>query len=35
MRVPVQKTYDLTQAPDAFAALASTHTQGQLAIRVA
>jgi NADPH2:quinone reductase len=34
LRVPVQATYDLAQAPDALTALAETHTQGKLAIRV-
>jgi NADPH2:quinone reductase len=34
LRVPVQATYDLAQAPDALAALADTHTQGKLAIRI-
>src|SRR5829696_9083663 len=34
LRVPVQATYELAQAPDALAALADTHTQGKLAIRI-
>ncbi len=35
LRVPIQITYGLAQAPDALAALASTHTQGKLAIHIA
>ena len=34
LRLPVQTTYELAQAPDALAALAGTHTQGKRAIRV-
>jgi len=34
LRVPVQATYELAQAPDALAALATTHTQGKLAIGI-
>ncbi len=34
LRVPIQATYELAQAPDALTALATTHTQGKLAIRV-
>jgi NADPH:quinone reductase len=34
LRVPIQATYDLDQAPDALAALGSTHHHGKLAIRV-
>jgi NADPH:quinone reductase-like Zn-dependent oxidoreductase len=34
LRVPVQATYDLAQAPEALTALASEHTQGKLALRV-
>jgi len=34
LRVPVQATYDLAEAPDALSALATSHTQGKLAIRV-
>ena len=34
LRVPVQKTYELPQAPDALTALATTHTLGKLAIRI-
>jgi NADPH:quinone reductase len=35
LKVPVQQTYDLAQAPDALEALRATHTQGKLALRVA
>jgi NADPH2:quinone reductase len=34
LRVHVQATYELAQAPDALSALATTHTQGKLAIRI-
>jgi NADPH2:quinone reductase len=34
LRVPVQATYQLAQAPDALVALATTHTQGKLAVRI-
>jgi NADPH:quinone reductase-like Zn-dependent oxidoreductase len=34
LRIPVQATYDLAQAPEALTALAGTHTQGKLAIQV-
>jgi NADPH:quinone reductase len=34
LRVPIQATYELAQAPDALNALAATHTQGKLAIRL-
>jgi NADPH2:quinone reductase len=34
LRVPVQASYELPQAPDALSALATTHTQGKLAIRI-
>ena len=34
LRVPVQATYELAQAPEALGALAGQHTQGKLAIRV-
>jgi NADPH:quinone reductase len=34
LRVPVQATYELAQAPEALTALTGTHTQGKLAIRV-
>jgi NADPH:quinone reductase len=34
LRVPVQATYELTQAPEALAALTGTHNQGKLAIKV-
>jgi NADPH:quinone reductase len=35
LRVPIQATYELGQAPDALTALATTHTQGKLAVRIA
>jgi NADPH:quinone reductase-like Zn-dependent oxidoreductase len=35
LSVPVQATYDLAQGPEALTALATTHTQGKLAIRIA
>jgi hypothetical protein len=34
LRVPVHATYELAHAPDALTALATTHTQGKLAIRI-
>jgi NADPH2:quinone reductase len=34
LRIPVQATYALAQAPEALGALAGAHTQGKLAIRV-
>jgi NADPH2:quinone reductase len=34
LRVPVQATYELEQAPDALAALPTTHTRGKLAVRI-
>jgi NADPH2:quinone reductase len=34
LRVPVQKTYDLADAPAALAALSGEHTQGKLAVKV-
>ena len=34
LRVPIQTTYDLAEAPDALTAFATTHTQGKLAIHV-
>jgi NADPH2:quinone reductase len=34
LRVPVQATYELAQAPDALGALATTHSRGKLAIRI-
>ena len=34
LRVPVQETYPLEQAPEALAALTSEHTQGKLAIEI-
>jgi NADPH:quinone reductase-like Zn-dependent oxidoreductase len=33
LRVHIQDTYELTQAPDALTALAATHMQGKLSIR--
>ena len=35
LRVPIQQTYEFDQAPDALQALATEHTQGKRAIRVA
>lgn len=34
LRVPFQETYELAQAPDALGALATSHKQGKLAIRI-
>jgi len=34
LRVPIQRTYNLQQAPEALAALPAEHTQGKLAIQV-
>ncbi|HWT22842.1 MAG TPA: zinc-binding dehydrogenase, partial [Solirubrobacteraceae bacterium] len=34
VRVPIQQTFELAQAPEALGALNSGHTQGKLAIRV-
>jgi NADPH2:quinone reductase len=34
LRVPVQATYPLTQAPEALAAMTGQHTQGKLAVEV-
>src|SRR5215207_3304494 len=34
LRVPVQASYELAQAPEALAALPGQHTQGKLAVRV-
>jgi len=34
LRIPIQATYDLAQAPEALAALSGQHTQGKLAIQV-
>ena len=34
LRVPIQATYELAEAPDALTALGTTHTQGKLAIRI-
>ncbi len=33
--VPIQRTYELAQAPEALRALSTSHTQGKLALRVA
>jgi NADPH2:quinone reductase len=35
LKVPIQQTYDLAQAPDALQALGANHVQGKLALRVA
>ena len=35
IKVPIQQTYELAQAPEALGALGSGHTQGKIAIRVA
>jgi NADPH:quinone reductase len=35
LRVPIQRTYELDQAPEALHALATEHNQGKRAIRVA
>jgi NADPH2:quinone reductase len=35
LRVPIQATYEFAQAPDALNALATNHTQGKLAVRIA
>jgi hypothetical protein len=35
LKVPIQHTYDLAQAPDALQTLGATHTQGKLALRAA
>jgi NADPH2:quinone reductase len=34
LRVPIHASYELSEAPDALAALGSNHTQGKLAIRI-
>jgi NADPH2:quinone reductase len=34
LRVPIQATYEHAQAPDALSALATTHTQGKLAVHI-
>jgi NADPH:quinone reductase len=34
VRIPVEATYELAQAPEALAALSTTHTRGKLAIRI-
>ncbi|MDP9378225.1 MAG: zinc-binding dehydrogenase [Actinomycetota bacterium] len=35
VKVPIQQTFELPQAPEALGALAAGHTQGKLALRVA
>ena len=35
IKVPIQRTFDLEQAPEALGTLAEGHTQGKLALRVA
>ncbi len=35
VRVPIQQTYDLAQAPEALGSLGGGHTQGKVALRVA
>ena len=34
IKVPIQQTFDLAQAPEALAALSAGHTQGKIALRV-
>jgi hypothetical protein len=34
LRVPIQGTYELTQAPEALTSLGTNHTLGKLAIRI-
>jgi Zinc-binding dehydrogenase len=34
LRVPIQRTYELADAAEALTTLATTHTQGKLAIRI-
>jgi NADPH:quinone reductase len=34
LRVPLPATYEHAQAPDALSALATTHTQGKLAVHI-
>jgi NADPH2:quinone reductase len=34
LRVPIQATYQLAQAPDALGALPASHTQGKIAIQI-
>ena len=34
LKVPIQRTYDLAEAPAALQALAGDHTQGKTALRV-
>jgi NADPH:quinone reductase-like Zn-dependent oxidoreductase len=35
IKVPIQQTFELAQAPEALGALDAGHTQGKLAVRVA
>jgi NADPH2:quinone reductase len=35
IKVPIQQTYDLAQAPEALGALGAGHTQGKIALRIA
>ncbi|HEX2233832.1 MAG TPA: zinc-binding dehydrogenase, partial [Thermoleophilaceae bacterium] len=35
IKLPIQQTFDLAQAPEALAALTTGHTQGKIALRVA
>ena len=35
IEVPIQRTYELDQAPEALQALQAGHTRGKIAIRVA
>jgi NADPH:quinone reductase len=35
LKVPIQATYELDRAPEALQALATSHTQGKLAVRIA
>ena len=35
IKVPIQQTFDLSQAPEALGALNGGHTQGKVALRVA
>jgi NADPH:quinone reductase len=35
VKVPIQQTYDLAEAPKALQALGSSHTRGKLALRIA
>lgn len=34
LRIPIQDTYELAQAPEALGALTGQHTQGKLAVRI-